>query len=284
MAETRIKISSIVENQLPEFVKDEFPLVSEFLKQYYLSLESQSSAYDLATNLDQYVKVDTLSNLIDSTTLTTSVSFFDTTLNVASTAGFPDSYGLLLIDSEIISYTGKTSTSFTGCVRGFSGVKSLENSSNPDELVFSDSSVEEHTNGSTVKNLSILFLQKFFVKLKTQITPGFEDRSIFSELNDGLFLKQAVDFYSSKGTEGSFEILFRALYGKDVTVIRPQDYLIQPSDAQYRVTKDLVVEAIDDNINQLVNRTVYQDENSFLPKARGTVTQVERIQRAEKDA
>ena len=102
-------------------------------------------------------------------------------------------------------------------------------------------------------------------------------------MNDGLFIKQAVDFYSSKGTEGSFEILFRALYGKDVTVIRPQDYLIQPSDAQYRVTKDLVVENIDGDINQLVNRTVYQDESSFLPKARGTVTQVERIQRANKD-
>jgi hypothetical protein len=283
MSETRIKISSVVENQLPEFVKDEFPLVSEFLKQYYLSLESQGSTYDLATNLDQYVKVDTLSNLIDSTTLTSNVSFFDTTINVESTAGFPDSYGLVSIDSEIISYTGKTATSFTGCIRGFSGVTSLDNPSNPDELVFSDSAVEEHTIGSVVKNLSVLFLQKFFVKLKTQVTPGFEDRTLYSGLNDGLFVKQAVDFYSSKGTESSFEILFRALYGQDVTVIRPQDYLIQPSDAQYRITKDLVVETIDGDINQLVNRTVYQDENSFIPKARGTVTQVERIQRAEKD-
>jgi len=283
MAETRIKISSVVDNQLPEFVRDEFPLVSEFLKQYYLSLESQGSVYDLASNLDQYVKVDTLSNLIDSTTLTSNVSFFDTIINVASTAGFPDSYGLLLIDSEIITYTGKTATSFTGCIRGFSGTTSLDNSLNPDELVFTDSAVQEHSSSATVKNLSILFLQKFFTKLKTQVTPGFEDRTLFTGLNDGLFIKQAVDFYSSKGTEGSFEILFRALYGKDVTVIRPQDYLIQPSDAQYRVTKDLVVESINGDINQLVNRTVYQDENSFLPRARGTVTQVERIQRAEKD-
>ena len=283
MTETRIKISSVVENQLPEFVREEFPLVSEFLKQYYLSLESQGSAYDLVNNLDQYVKVDTLSNLVDSTTLLADVSFFDTTIEVSSTAGFPDSYGLLLIDSEIISYTGRTETSFTGCIRGFSGTTSLENPSNPDELIFSDSSVEQHTADSTVKNLSILFLQKFFTKLKTQITPGFEDRSLFSGLNDSIFIKQSVDFYSSKGTEGSFEILFRALYGQDVTVIRPQDYLIQPSDAQYRITKDLVVETIEGDINELVNRTIYQDQNSFLPKARGTVTQVERIQRADKE-
>ena len=283
MTETRIKISSVVENQLPEFVREEFPLVSEFLKQYYLSLESQGSAYDLVNNLDQYVKVDTLSNLTDSTTLLSEVSFFDTTIFVSSTAGFPDSYGLILIDSEIISYTGKTENSFTGCIRGFSGTTSLENSSNPDELIFSDSSVEQHATSSVVKNLSVLFLQKFFVKLKTQITPGFEDRTLFSELNDSLFIKQSVDFYSSKGTEGSFEILFRALYGQDVTVIRPQDYLIQPSDAQYKVTKDLVVESIYGDINELSNRTIYQDENSFLPRARGTVTQVERIQRSDKE-
>lgn len=40
-----------------------------------------------------------------------------TTINVASTTGFP-SVGALLINSELITYSGKTSTSFTGCVRG----------------------------------------------------------------------------------------------------------------------------------------------------------------------
>jgi hypothetical protein len=283
MTETRIKISSVVENQLPEFVREEFPLVSEFLKQYYLSLESQGSAYDLISNIDQYVKVDTLSNLIESTTLLEDVSFFDTTINVSSTAGFPDSYGLILIDSEIITYTGKTETSFTGCIRGFSGTTSLDNSPNTDELVFSESSIERHTTSSVVKNLSILFLQKFFTKLKIQVTPGFEDRDLFSGLNDNVFIKQSIDFYSSKGTESSFEILFRALYGQDVTVIRPQDYLIQPSNAQYRITKDLVVESIEGDLEELVNRTIYQDQNYFLPRARGTVTQVERIQRSDKE-
>jgi len=280
MTETRIQISSVVENQLPEYVKTEFPLVSEFLKQYYLSLEYQGASYDLIQNLDKYIKVDNLSNLVDSTTLTSDISFVDTTINVESTAGFPDSYGLLLINSEIITYTEKTSTSFTGCIRGFSGITSLEGSGS---LTFSNSLSDNHTAKSKVSNLSVLFLQQFFKKLKVQLTPGFEDREFYSSLNEGLFLKQAKDFYSSKGTERSFEILFRALYGKDVEVIRPQDYLIQPSDAQYKVTKDLVVEAVEGDILNLLNRTIYQDQNSFLPKARGTVTQIEKIQRGEKE-
>ena len=158
MTETRIKISSVVENQLPEFVREEFPLVSEFLKQYYLSLESQGSAYDLVNNLDQYVKVDTLSNLVDSTTLLADVSFFDTTIEVSSTAGFPDSYGLILIDSEIITYTGKTGTSFTGCIRGFSGITSYHKDLQYEELVFSQSSAASHNAGAKIDNLSSLFL------------------------------------------------------------------------------------------------------------------------------
>lgn len=40
-----------------------------------------------------------------------------TTINVTSTAQFTDT-GFIQIESEIISYTGKTATSFTGCTRG----------------------------------------------------------------------------------------------------------------------------------------------------------------------
>lgn len=44
----------------------------------------------------------------------------DVTINVNSTAAFPAS-GTLLIENEIITYSGKTGTSFTGCARGTNG-------------------------------------------------------------------------------------------------------------------------------------------------------------------
>jgi len=46
-----------------------------------------------------------------------------TTITVDSTTGFSTT-GNILIDSENISYTGKTSTDFTGCTRGLSGTGS----------------------------------------------------------------------------------------------------------------------------------------------------------------
>ena len=280
MTESRIKISSIVENQLPDYVKEEFPLVTEFLSQYYQAIENQGSTLDILQNIDHYIKVDNLTNLIDSTQTTSNVSLFDGTINVESTFGFPDSYGLIKIDNEIITYKSKTSTSFDECVRGFVGIEEYFNN---DQLKFSDTNVESHVEDSTVVNLSVLFLKEFFNKIKIQVTPGFENRALSSQINEGLFIKQSKDFYSSKGTAHSFEILFRALYGKDVEVILPRDFLIQPSDAQYRITKDLVVEAIEGNPTDLINLTLYQDSVYDIPASRGTVSNVEKIIRSNKE-
>ena len=54
------------------------------------------------------------------TSLTADLTTTTATVSVASTAGF-GSTGSILIESEVISYTGVTSTSFTGCTRAASG-------------------------------------------------------------------------------------------------------------------------------------------------------------------
>jgi len=51
------------------------------------------------------------------------LSSSNTTVTVTSTTGFTTT-GNILIDSETISYTGKTGTTFTGCTRGLSGTGS----------------------------------------------------------------------------------------------------------------------------------------------------------------
>ena len=283
MTETRIKISSVVEGQLPSFVREEFPLVSEFLSQYYLSLEYQSGATDLLQNIDQYVKVDQLTNLTELTSLSSDISFADSTIQVSSTSGFPDSYGLLLIDDEIITYTSKDGNNFYGCIRGFNGVTSYQNPTITDQLIFSESSSADHLSNAEVKNLSILFLKEFLNKVKRQITPGFDGRELYSGLNESLFIKQSIDFYSSKGTDSSFKILFNALYGQNVEVIKPRDFLIEPSNAQYRITKDLVVEILSGDPSLLEGKTLYQDSDGFFPKANGTITSASKILRGAKE-
>ena len=182
MSEKRIQINSVVKNQVPQYVREDFPLVTEFLKQYYIAQEFQGAPLDLLQNIDKYVKIDETTNLSSSVGLSTVLNSYESVINIdlsknpAGTDGFPDSYGLLKIDDEIITYTGKTKSSFTGCVRGFSGITSYSSPSNPEELVFDTSVGVAHTFGSRVENLSNLFLKEFLHKTKTQILPGLEDR------------------------------------------------------------------------------------------------------------
>ena len=111
MAENRVQFNNIVQNQLPQYVREEYPLIEEFLKQYYIAQEFDGAPIDLIQNIDKYISLDKTTNLIESTTLRTELQEYDKTIEVSydeGTEGFPDSYGLLKIGNEIITYTGKT--------------------------------------------------------------------------------------------------------------------------------------------------------------------------------
>jgi len=62
------------------------------------------------------------------TTLSSSINSSVTTIPVVSTSGFR-SVGVVRINNEIISYTGKTTTSFTGCTRGDFGTSNASHNS-----------------------------------------------------------------------------------------------------------------------------------------------------------
>ena len=283
MSEKRIQINSVVKNQVPQYVREDFPLVTEFLKQYYIAQEYQGAPLDLLQNIDKYVKIDETTNLSTSVGLSTVINSFENVINIdlsknpAGTDGFPDSYGLLKIDDEIITYTGKTKSSFTGCVRGFSGITSYSSPSNPEQLVFDTSVGAAHTFGSKVENLSNLFLKEFLHKTKTQILPGLENRELNQNLDQKVFLKNSKDFYLSKGTDRSYEILFKALYSENVKIVRPGEFLFTPSNAQYNVTNDLVVEPISGDPVNLELMTLFQDAYEDQEKAYAPISNVETI-------
>lgn len=351
MSDTRVKINSIVQDQLPDFVQEEYPLIGEFLKEYYNSIENPGGTLDILQNIDKYLKIDEiyqsitnrsitvkptspqtyfvveggysiedlivfkngikLLNNVDyfasdgfsvilsaaatpedvlefvsqspsTTYLTSEVGFVDDTINVLSTYGFPEKNGLIQIDSEIILYSTKDETTFNGCKRGFSGITTYRSTNQPDQLTFSTSEISDHSTNTKVLNLSSLFLKEFVLKLKKQYIPGFENKTFADGVNEKNFIKQSKDFYNSKGTDASYELLFKALFGEEVKVIKPRDFLLRPSDSQYRVTKDLVVEIISGDPEKLENKTLYQDKTNFYQKAYATITKVEKIVRQNK--
>ena len=242
----RVKIGSILESQIPEFLSVESPLLVEFLGQYYKSLEYQSGPIDIISNITKYKNGKKFNNidLIEKTTLTDDVLTFDQTINVTSTKGWPDSYGLLKISDEIITYTSKTNTSFENCIRGFSGIENLKALDNPEFAVFSSTQSSEHSSGDSVENLSNLFLVEFFEKFKYEFLPGFESRDFYENISIENIAYKIKDLYSSKGTDQSYKLLFKILYGSDIEIIKPQDFTLTPSSNSYFITKNILVEKI----------------------------------------
>lgn len=274
-----VKISDIVENQIPEFILSENPNFAEFLKQYYISQEYQGAVIDITENLSDYKNVDSFdtTNLIQLTTLTEEVSYFDDVINVDSTYGWPPQYGLLKIGNEIITYTGKTTTSFTGCIRGFSGIETLSDPDNPGFLKFSTTEVAEHIVNSEVINLSNLFLLEFFRKIKYQFAPGFEELEFDPRINAPNFISKVKNLYQTKGTDEAFKILFKVLYGEDVKVIKPKDFLFTPSDDGWIVVQRFIGESIEGNALKLNGQTLYQDKSNDVGEASGSIYKVSSV-------
>jgi hypothetical protein len=264
--ESRVKVQQVIENQLPNFILDESPNTAEFLKQYYISQEYQGGVIDIAENLDQYLKLDNLTPevVVDSTYTVSGISSTDNIVTVSSTKGFPQTYGLLKIDDEIITYTGITTNTFTGCIRGFSGVTNYHSNLNQEELVFSESISASHNIGSSVQNLSSLFLKEFYKKIKYTFTPGLEEVDFVSNLNVGNFIKEARSFYQAKGTDESFRILFNILYGVTPLVVNLEDFLIKPSSAEFIRREVVIAERISGDPSKLVGQTIrkFNDEST----------------------
>jgi hypothetical protein len=264
--ESRVKVQQVIESQLPNFILDESPNTAEFLKQYYISQEYQGGVIDIAENLDQYLKLDNLTPevIVDSVRLSTNISSSSGIVTVTSTKGFPQTYGLLKIDNEIITYTGITTNTFTGCIRGFSGIVDYHKNLNQEELLFSESEAASHNSGVLVQNLSSLFLKEFYKKLKYTFTPGLEEYDFVSNLNVGNFIKEARSFYQSKGTDESFRILFNILYGVTPQVVNLENFLIKPSSAEFIRREVLIAERISGDPSKLVGQTLKKvnDENT----------------------
>ena len=146
------------------------------------------------------------------------------------------------IDNEIITYTSKTDTQFIGCARGFSGIDQISKKDAAEFLNFAETNAEVHLIGATVQNLSNLFLQTFFTKFKTEFLPGFENRSFISGTSVTNVLTRAKDFYMSKGTDASYQILFKLLYGEEIELIKPIEKTLTASANVYFNTKHVLVE------------------------------------------
>ena len=63
MASKRVQINKVVKDQLPDYVREENPLVGEFLSAYYQGQEYQGGPIDIINNLDSYIQLNKGDNI-----------------------------------------------------------------------------------------------------------------------------------------------------------------------------------------------------------------------------
>lgn len=220
LKEKIINISSLIEKQLPNFVSEDNPKFISFLNSYYESQETKYNSLDLVNNLIEYYNIGsyTISSLVENTKLQSSVTNNSNTITVVSTNGFPDKNGYISINGEIIFYKEKTTTQFTGCVRGTSAF--VFESIPYNQVVYKQGAVaSSHASSSQVVNIAYYFTQEFLKRIKSEISPSLPE-VLSKDLNLITFLKNIKSFYSSKGSEESHKILFRILFNDKKVKIR----------------------------------------------------------------
>ena len=110
MPTKNINISDRVENQLPEFIREEDRQFVDFLFQYYKSQEKTGRPYDILNNLLTYLDLDsyTSDELSRDTLLLNDIGLTDDNIKIESIDGFKETNGSIMIDNEVIYYESVT--------------------------------------------------------------------------------------------------------------------------------------------------------------------------------
>mgnify|MGYP003315444565 CR=1 FL=1 len=153
-----------------------------------------------------------------------------------------------------------TTNSFTGCIRGFSGITSYHQQLNQEELIFSDSEASSHNADSQIQNLSSLFLKEFYKKKKYTFTPGLENNTFNNKVDAGNFIKESKSLYATKGTDESFRILFNVLFDTTPQILNLEERLIKPSSANYSRRRVGIAEIISGNPLRLKGQSIFKSD------------------------
>ena len=214
-AKVTAKAASQVQNQIPQFITEEFPLYEKFLKHYYDFLETLCVYFSA---IDGYTSEFTVGETVTGVTT-------GSTATVKATGAFTGFNKLFLeptndinfiLDENIVGSTSESRVLITKLNR-----KPLNASKTFSDLIDSDKTSEG-------------ILKSF----KKELYPNIRDDAT-ADLR--FFLKHIKKFYRAKGSEKSFRTLFRVLFGQEnLDFYYPKDDLFKISDGNWN--QDVVLQ------------------------------------------
>jgi hypothetical protein len=199
-----MKIFDKIENIFPRYISEEYPIFTNFVKEYYKFLDSGIISYQIKTSGLSYEIGDIIRGLSSGTTATI-YSISEDKLFVSSKSGFIDSENFEILGdvakpvSTLISYT-------------------------PGPAQVTDKLLEYRNINSTPHNNIQKFFHEFMAIIPYNLTEGLDKRKL---------LKEISDLYRVKGTESSIKILFRIISNSEANVYYPSIDILKTSDGKW---------------------------------------------------
>ena len=272
MAKFNDKISTLLSNQLPEFVVSEHPKFAEFLKVYYQLLESaELSVTSVKSTEGILLETETAqaNNLVlDASAIGTARTPLDVGDKLIFETYSGTEYGKFT-RGEII--TGQTSnaiaTILTEDLNSGRLFISAQNKFIKGEIVVGGTSNAYATIDSyrpnPVNNISDLIhfrdpdnvINDFLSNFRDEFLATLPD-TLANDVNKRNLIKNVNSLYRSKGTNKGHEIFFRILFNEEAQTFYPRESILRVSDGKFDTLK--VVRVIPDigDTTQLIGRTI----------------------------
>ena len=237
------KVSNLVKRQLPEFVLEEHPKFAEFVKSYFLFLESAE------IELSSFTSVDNI--LLEGEGATDNFVLLERT----------DAFGLDLGDkivNEELSFSGtlQKSETITGATSGATATILAEDFANSRYTISANNgfitgeTVTGATSGATavvgkyranpIENIQQFLnysdpdhtIADFLTQMKEEFLKTIPTDT-HSSLDTRKLIKNIKSLYRAKGTDKAHQAFFRMLFNENSEVYKPNEDMLRVSDGKF---------------------------------------------------
>ena len=247
------KVSTHIQNQLPEFIQSDHPVFSQFVKLYYQFLESSEVTFSEVNN---YIREETESvNFVldengDQIVLEDSDVKFD--IGEIITGQTSGATAKVLVD-DVDDNKRLFVTSQTRFIIGeiLSGANSNASGTLETYRPNPVSSIQQLLNYSNVDATLYSFLDKF----RDSFLEGIVD-NVNTGVDKRKLVKNIRDLYLAKGTKKGHELFFRLLLNETPQVQFPTDNMLRVSDGIWSVRDIMRVLPVNGSATELIGQTI----------------------------
>ncbi len=269
MAKFNEKISTILNNQLPEFVVADHPKFAEFLKVYYQLLESAELSVTAIEGTDG-VLLETETGQTNNLVLNSSRKDTARTL-------LDENDKILLEESTYGKFTrGETITGQTSKATAVVLVEDIANNrliiSAQDKFIDTEIVVGQNSGAQAtisnyrpnpVNNISDLInfrdpdkvINHFLTEMRNEFLATLPENLALG-IDKRKLIKNIKSLYRSKGSVRGHEMFFRVLFGEQSETFYPREQMLKASDGQFDSLKVLRVIATVGDATLLIGRTI----------------------------